>query len=121
MPVKRKQKSVLPLRRDDKLMTRDEPPLGSLQAKILKKLDLLKSEAFGYRVLVDLMQESQQYVDPAQVYTSIRKMLDKGYVEQTGTRAEGRGPPQKIYRLTEAGREALRITKEYHRSLSNYL
>ena len=119
MPVKGKRKSVLPLREDDKLMERDEPPLGSLQARILKKLDVLKADAFGYRVLVELMREKR--VDPAQVYTSIRKMVDKKYIEQTGTRAEGRGPPQKIYKLTDAGREALKLTKEYHKTLSDYL
>jgi len=51
----------------------------------------------------------------------IRKVVDKGYGEQAGTRAEGRRPPQKIHNRTEARREALRLTKEYHRSLSNYL
>ena len=126
MPMKR-IRGVTARRTDDQLMLRDEPPLGSLQAKILKKLDLLKAEAFGYRVLVELLRERElaregrYYIDPAQVYSSMRKMVEKGYIEQVGTKIEKRGPPQKIYRLTESGRAALKITKAYHQALGEYL
>jgi DNA-binding PadR family transcriptional regulator len=119
--MKRRTKIVSARRADDEFMIRDEPPLGSLQARTLKKLDMLKADAFGYRVLTELMQDSGQYMDPAQVYSAIRKMLEKGYIEAVGTRIERRGPPQKIYKLTEAGRAALKMTKAYHKALSESL
>jgi len=122
MPVKQKKVAVAPRRADDMARTRDQPPLGSLQAKILKQLAKLGKDAYAYRVLGQLMREKQGYIDPAQVYTSMRSMSERKLIEALPEpRYDSRGPPQKIYKVTAAGREALRLTKAYHKALFDYL
>jgi DNA-binding PadR family transcriptional regulator len=102
----------------------DEPPLGHLQALILKKLDELGSEAFGYNVLEQLSLETLVWIDPSAIYSAIRRMSseEKGYIELVEERKSPQGgPPLKIYKLTAAGRAALKTTTEHYRAVANYL
>ena len=99
----------------------DEPPLGHLQALILDKLDELGTDAFGYRVLEELSLEAgNAWIDPATVYGTLRSLKGKHrYIEKVGTRVSPRGgPPMKIYRVTQAGRAALKATWAHHRALT---
>lgn len=97
---------------------RDEPPLGSMRGKVLLKVLQLRSEAYGYKVLEGLMEDardSKAWIDPAQVYTSLKKLLDVNYIEKAdSSRVEKRGPPAKVYRVTREGLAALQATSDYH-------
>jgi DNA-binding PadR family transcriptional regulator len=101
----------------------DEAPLGHLQALVLKKLDDLKSEAFGYNVLEQLSIDSGVWIDHSQIYTTIRRFLDRkpALIEKVAERAQPRGPKLKIYKLTAAGRAALKSTTAHYRAVADYL
>jgi DNA-binding PadR family transcriptional regulator len=102
----------------------DEPPLGHLQALIMKKLDDLGSEAFGYNVLEQLSLETGVWIDPSQIYSAIRRLVseEKKYIELIETRpSPDGGPPLKIYKLSAAGRAALKATLAHHRAVAEYL
>lgn len=103
----------------------DDPPIGHLQAVILKKLDDLGRDAFGYNVLEELSIECGVWIDHSQIYSSIRKLLKRDpepFIEHVETRpsADG-GPPLKVYRLTAAGRVALKTTAAHHQAVGEYL
>jgi len=102
----------------------DEPPLGHLQALILKKVSELGSEAYGYRILTELCKDTKVWIDVSQIYGGLRRLSadDKKYVELVGERpSEGGGPPMKIYKLTAAGRAALKATAAHYKALAKYL
>lgn len=42
-----------------------------------------------------------------QIYNTLRQLERKGQVEMQGQEQEGRGPPRKVYAITEAGRQEL--------------
>lgn len=99
-------------------------PLGALQAIVLKKLDELGDDAFGFKVLETLIYESGHWFDPSLVYATIRKLADKKrpLIEQTGTRpSPNGGPPVKIFKVTAAGRALLKETTVYYRALTEIL
>ncbi len=104
MPIKTHKIGVLSSRAKQTVPLLDEPPLGHLQALILKKLDDLGSEAFGYNVLEQLSLQTLVWIDPSQIYSSIRRMVseEKKYIELVEERKspEG-GPPLKIYKLSD--------------------
>lgn len=123
MPVKQK-KSRGPERSTNRVLELKEPPMGYLQAVILKKLDQLGDDAFGYKVLEELMLDTGEWIDPSQVYGSMRKMMDekRKFIEYVGTRrSPDGGPPLKIYRVTAAGRAAIKAAGAHHRALADYL
>ena len=98
--------------------------MGHLQAIILKKLDQLGEEAFGFNVVEKLSLETGVWIDPSQVYASIRKLLDekKKFIEHVDTRrSEDGGPPLKIYKLTAAGRAALKSVAAHHQAVADYI
>lgn len=126
MTANKKRGSGVERRQKGQSPNRDEAPLGALLARILKKLQQLDKEAFAYRVLGDLMIERARQpnairIDASQVYTSIYKLIDRGFVEPAGVRTDRRGPPQKLYRVTPAGETALEETIEYHQKLLGVL
>src|SRR5690349_22052488 len=88
----------------------DDPVLGHLQALVLKKLDELGPDAFGYNVLQQLSIDCGAWIDHSQIYSAIRRFLDKDppLIEHIDTRPQKRGPPLKIYKLTPAGRAVLK-------------
>jgi DNA-binding PadR family transcriptional regulator len=92
-----------------------------LQAYILQKTDEL-GETFGYKLLEEMISETGEWFDPSLVYGSLRKLAKQKFLEPTGTRAspEG-GPPLKMYRVTAAGRAAIKATAEYHRAVGTRL
>jgi DNA-binding PadR family transcriptional regulator len=123
MPIKTDNIADLTRRSDRKVLELDEPPLSHLQAIIAKKLDELGEVAFGYNVLEKLSREFGVWIDSSQVYTNIRKLnIDKDFIEHVTTRpVAGGGPAVKIYRLTTAGREALRSTAAHYRAVAEFL
>jgi DNA-binding PadR family transcriptional regulator len=124
MPVKLKKVGDLIRGPKKRIASREEPPLGALQALILKKMEELGGNAFGYKVLEELMLETGEWFDPSLVYGSIRKLADKDrkFVEDAGTRrSPDGGPPLKMYRVTAAGRAAIKATAAYHRAVAERL
>jgi DNA-binding PadR family transcriptional regulator len=121
MPIKATKLVGLSPRMSREVPLLDEPPLGHLQAIILKKLDDLGDEAFGYNVLEQLSIESAVWMDHAQIYSSIRRLLDKELIALVAKRHQRRGPPLKIYKLTAAGRVALKSTTAHYRAVAEYL
>jgi DNA-binding PadR family transcriptional regulator len=122
MPIKTDKLGVLSRRANRSVVVLDEPPLSHLQALILKKLDDLGDEAYGYKVIEGLSLETGVWLDPSQVYTNIKKMSGKGFLAKPDVRQppEG-GPPVKVYKLTPAGRDALRSTAEHYQAVADYL
>ena len=103
---------------------RGEPPLGALQAYILKKMDELGDEACGDKVFEEMMLETGEWFNPSLVYGNIRKMADKKlkFLEFAGTRqSPDGGPPLKIYRVTAAGRAAIKTTASYYHAVADRL
>jgi hypothetical protein len=124
MPVKLKKAGNLIRGPKKRIAWRDEAPLGALQAMILKKMDELGHEAFGFKVLEALMLETGEWFDPSLVYGNMRRMAEKErkFIEQTGTRpSPDGGPPLKIYRVTAAGRAAIKATAAYYRAVADRL
>lgn len=124
MPVKLEKVGTLIRGPKKRIPSREEPPLGVLQAMILKKMDELGDEAFGFKALEALMLETGEWFDPSLVYGSIRKLADKErkFLEPAGTRrSPDGGPPLKMYRVTAAGRAAIKATAAYHRAVADRL
>jgi len=122
MPAKTNRLGLLSSRASQDVALLDDPPLGHLQAIILKKLDDLGKEAFGFNVLEKLSVETGVWIDPSQVYASIRKLNDKEFIQHVETRrSPDGGPPLKIYKLTAAGRAALKAVATHHQAVANYL
>jgi DNA-binding PadR family transcriptional regulator len=123
VPVKANKLAGLSPRSARSVPLLDDPPLGHLQALILKTLDDLGSDAFGYGALEKLSIESGVWIDHSQIYATIRRFLnrDPPLIEHVTTREQKRGPPLKIYKLTVAGRAALKATAVHYRAVSDFL
>ena len=124
MPVKLQKTGAFVRGPKKRIPSRVEPPLGALQAMVLKKMDELGDEAFGYKVLEELMLETGEWFDPSLIYGTIRKLVDKdrGFIEYVGTRpSPDGGPPLKMYKMTAAGRAAIKATAAHHRALADFL
>jgi len=125
MPVKTRNLGVLAARQSVDVPLLDDPLIGHLQAIILKKLEQLGAEAFGYKVFEQLCIETGVWIDVSQIYSSIRKLADRDppLIEQDGPprRSPDGGPPLKYYKLTAAGRAALKSTAAHHRAVADYL
>lgn len=122
MPIKTDKIGDLTRRSNRKVVELDEPPLSHLQAIIAKRLDELGEAAFGYNVLEQLSREFGVWIDSSQIYTNIRKLSDKKFIEHVETRAvAGGGPAVKIYRATAAGSEALEATAAHYRAVAEFL
>ncbi len=100
----------------------DEPPVGFMQAIVLKLLDEMGPEqAYGYNVLEHITLETGVWIDPGLVYGSIRKLLDKELIEENGTRPQPNGPPLKLYKVSAAGRAALKSAFAHYQALADFL
>lgn len=99
----------------------DDPPLGHLQALVLKKLHDLYPDAYGFKVLETLSLDAGVWLDTPDVYASIRRLLAKELIRHTETRPQPGGPPVKIYKLEAAGRAALKATAAHYRAVADNL
>ena len=62
----------LQLRGEREVPWLDDPPLGHMQAVVLRKLYDLEDEAYGLKVVQTLSAQSGVLVDHSQIYTAIR-------------------------------------------------
>ena len=125
MPVKTRDLAMLASRASKAVPALDDPEIGHLQAQVLKTLDDLGPDAFGYNVLKHLSQEYGVWLDVSQIYASIRKLLNKKpepLIDHVATRASpDGGPPLKVYELTATGSEVLKSVAAHHRAVAAYL
>jgi DNA-binding PadR family transcriptional regulator len=99
----------------------DAPPLGHLQAIIMRRFDDLGTEAYGFNVLEGLSLEYGVWIDQSQIYNAIRRLVADELIELAETRHQAGTPPLKIYHLTAAGRAALDATAAHHKAVAAFL
>jgi DNA-binding PadR family transcriptional regulator len=95
----------------DKKAPRSYLPLHPADFEIL--LALNESEKHGYRIIRDIEERTNGTVNlgTSSLYAAIRRLLASGLVEDAGDRrseASG-GPPRHYYKVSELGREVLRL------------
>jgi DNA-binding PadR family transcriptional regulator len=85
-------------------------PLNSRDFLIL--LALSEGERHGYGIVKDAEAQSggQVYLDPANLYRALRRMLRDGLVKDLGEKAaDSEGAPRRYYSLTALGRKVLSL------------
>jgi len=87
-------------------MRDNRPPVPAATLHIL--IALADQDRHGYAILRDIAQrtDGQFHLGPATLYTSIKRMLDSGLIEETD-RAGARSADtrRRYYRLTKLGRQ----------------
>lgn len=73
-------------------------------------LALLEGERHGYAIMqaVEALTAGATRMGPGTLYTSIRKLLDAGLIEESGERPDADDERRRYYRVTAGGREAVR-------------
>lgn len=73
-------------------------------------LALLRGELHGYAVMqeIEALSDGAMRLGPGTLYTSIRKLLEAGLIEESAQRqAEGDDERRRYYRISSAGRAAV--------------
>ena len=86
----------------------DTPPLTPAMHHIL--LALLQGDRHGYAIMqeVEKLSDGAMRLGPGTLYTSIRKLLDAGLIEESAQRQpEGDDERRRYYRIAAAGRAAV--------------
>jgi DNA-binding PadR family transcriptional regulator len=84
------------------------PERGWIQFLILRFL--YEAPAHGYRLL-ELLEEKSgglYRLEAGSIYTLLRRMERRGLIESEWEQGEGSRPERRVYRVTEAGVEALK-------------
>jgi DNA-binding PadR family transcriptional regulator len=92
-----------------KVKTPEPPALTQAMHHIL--LALLEGERHGYAIMqsVDALTAGATRLGPGTLYTSIRKLLDAGLIEESGERPDADDERRRYYGLSGTGREAVRM------------
>ncbi len=99
------------------------PPLGDLEQLVLLAVLRLGREAYGIAVQQEIVERGGRDVALGAVYSALSRLEQKGLVLTTigpPTPVRG-GRRKKLYRVSGAGREALRETLDTLRALSRGL
>lgn len=119
------ERRVLPPRSTRKTPLLDDPPMGHLQAIVLKSIAELGNEACGATVQKLLEVELGVRIDHSQIYASISKLNRRRpvpYVMVAGIQPSPvQGPPRQILVVTEAGRAAIAETAQHHDAVQSFL
>ena len=73
-------------------------------------LSLLRGDLHGYAIMqeVERLTDGDMRLGPGTLYTTIRKLLEAGLIEESSEReAEGDDERRRYYRLSDSGREAV--------------
>jgi DNA-binding PadR family transcriptional regulator len=72
-------------------------------------LSLLQGERHGYAIMqaVDALTEGEMRLGPGTLYTSLRKLLEAGLVEESGERPDADDERRRYYRISGLGRAAV--------------
>jgi DNA-binding PadR family transcriptional regulator len=99
------------MRNRNKSDSRSYLPLQPAAFEIL--LALNDSEKHGYRIIRDIEERTAGAVrlGTSSLYAAIRRLVAGGLVEDAGrkTKEASGGPPRRYYRLSNRGREVMRL------------
>ena len=72
-------------------------------------LALLQGERHGYAIMqaIDSLSDGAMRLGPGTLYTSIRKLLDGGLIEESDERPDADDERRRYYRIAGAGRAAV--------------
>jgi DNA-binding PadR family transcriptional regulator len=84
-------------------------PLSSAALHIL--LALAGADLHGYGIMLEIARQSEGIykLGPGTLYDNLRKLIHDGWVEELGPRQGDDDPRKRYYRLTDAGRDVLRM------------
>lgn len=101
----------------------NKPLLGPMQAVVLRMLLDLGPNAAGSYVVQVLEELANLRLDHGQVYNSMSKLEEDGMIEFSHqVKPVGRvGPPQKIYVVTDKGREALQEARAHFAAVLDFI
>jgi DNA-binding PadR family transcriptional regulator len=91
---------------------------------VLQLISVMKKNAFGVQIRERLSQQIEREVPAAQVYVTLRRLEDAGFVEATEEQSTvGRkGRPRRIYQVTALGQRTLQAgTKLYGFSVPQFM
>jgi DNA-binding PadR family transcriptional regulator len=88
--------------------------LGEFEQMVLLAALRLGDEAYGVRLMKELEDRVGRRVSRGSVYVTLDRLEEKGWLESSlAAAASGRGGrPRRVVRVTEAGREQLRRSRE---------
>jgi DNA-binding PadR family transcriptional regulator len=91
--------------------TRTQPEIPALTPAMHHiLLSLLRGELHGYAIMqeIEKLSDGAMRLGPGTLYTSIRKLLEAGLIEESAHReAEGEDERRRYYRVSAAGRAAV--------------
>jgi DNA-binding PadR family transcriptional regulator len=100
----------------------DEPPLGYVQFIVLNALEKLgPKKASGAAVIDKISSDLKGAVQPALIYTAIRKLAARKLIQDTGEVEPGTHPPRKLYKVTGAGTDARQATADHYKEMAAYI
>jgi len=80
-------------------------PAGMVEAVLLLLLHF--EPAHGYTLREGVDEFGLGAIDISAIYRTLRDMEDRGWVTSSWDEEETRGPPRRVYRITDAGEEML--------------
>jgi len=82
-------------------------PLSPATLHIL--LSLAGEDLHGYGIMQEIARHSdgKYKVGPGTLYDNLQKLIDRGWIEELGSRKSDDDPRRRYYRLTTAGRGVL--------------
>lgn len=88
--------------------------LGEFEQMLLLAVMRLRKEAYGVGLMQELESRAGRRVSRGSVYVTLDRMEDKGWItsEISASRPERGGRPRRIVRVTPAGVDALRKSRE---------
>jgi len=97
--------------------------LGEFELMVLLAILQQKDTAFGLEVRHEIEDSTGKDVSRGAFYTTVDRLGRKGYVDWKEAPPAGRrgGAPQRLFRVTEAGLDAVRASREAIDSLSRNL
>lgn len=93
--------------------------LGEFEEVVILTIAILLEEAYGVAIREDLKQRLERNVSLGALHATLVRLEDKGYLSsQMGEATQKRGGRRKrYYEVTQAGKAALRESKETRNSL----
>jgi len=88
--------------------------LGEFEQLVLLAIVQLKNEVYGVPIADEIERRTGRAVSPAAVYVTLRRLEQKGLLSSTmsAPTAERGGKARRCVKLTPAGRESLRVSRQ---------
>lgn len=83
--------------------------LGTTQVEILQCIAALQDDdaAYGLKITEELVRRKQEFVNPAQVFVALKRLVTRELIEQHKDKFDGERSPKRLYRLTKLGTATL--------------